>query len=180
MGVSEAKSIMPPDEAKEFIEIHISGQMRWYWREVGRYNKRYSFTIMVAVMSGFLATAFAAFPPTLASPLLHIAEGGELTRWLAVVCSAVSVASGILQSYYSQLAKRREIGRIQTQYIEQMAPIMLCEKPMSVEERTKYKAKIIADLAAIEMAHGAPIGMIPAPHGHFTETPIVGGALHKL
>ena len=31
---------------------------------------------------------------------------------------------------------------------------------MSMDERIKYKTKVISDLTAIEMAYGAPLGMM--------------------
>ena len=171
MPIADDRSVMPNVDVTAFIDNHIRGQRRWYEQEAAKYEFRLSLWRGISVISGLFATAFAAFPPTLAVVILKCAEGGEITRWLAVVFSATaSLTSGVLQSYYSQLARRRETGRVQTSYIEQVVSATLYEKPMSLDERIKYKTKTISDLTAIEMAYGAPVGMMPTSHGHVGET----------
>jgi hypothetical protein len=152
------RAVTDVDSVLEYLNNYVRPYTKWYER-VAKKNHRYlSWSRVLAIMTGVLATIFAACPEVLAKSISPY--GTELTRYLAAIFSALTtVASGMLQNYFAQAARIREAGRVKSSYIEQLVSLTFLHEPMTDRERSAFKRKIAADMRDIEIEHGAVVGM---------------------
>lgn len=164
MGETQPQ-VMAAEEVEGFLNHHIRPFRQWYLNDARKHRAYLSRVRQSSVGFGLLATVLAAFPPSLAEKLFGNPTGSETIRWLVVACSAIAtLTSGTLQSYYAQLARRREAGRVKVSYLEQLVGITLYSKPMSLTDRLEYMQQVVRDCAEIEMEYGAPGGALGNEH----------------
>ena len=157
MNEDPNKTIMEAVDIEAFLDNHVRPYRSWYERTTARADRALRWARWTAIISGFVATAAAAFPASIfgtAAPIV-----GDLLKWLVVVLSATAtLCSGGLQPYYYQIARRREAGRVHVCMIEQISAQTLYRVPQSVIERVEYLTSTIRDLARTEAEFGAFIG----------------------
>jgi hypothetical protein len=150
---------MDEGAVQAYISRQFGPQIFWYETQTRAFEKRVVIWTWVGIVFGFLATALAAFPVSLAVHCCLLADADDinaLLKWVLVVLTAVaSIATGMLIPRYRQMAIDREKGRVKTTLLAKTAEINLMYMPMTSVQRGQTLLKYARELMAVEDEHGS-------------------------